>query len=171
MDDVSSTIYTIHQGFLRNCLRLISISEFSSSLRDSNFRCRFLIFSGSFSVNIKLIFSCNFRWNVIECKFAWYFLFLQFNSSCLKTILNLMLRPTWPIGYFYWKYEIFNAKRWNIFREPILLCFLKIRIPLKKTCTIVPSEIPFSKNSYYTETSRLITLQISWPVSIWYNFW
>ena len=34
----------INWGVLRNYLRLISVSKLSSSLKDSEFRCRFLIF-------------------------------------------------------------------------------------------------------------------------------
>ena len=43
---------------------------------------------------------------------------------------------------------------------------LKIRISLKKTCTKACSEIPFSGNSYHTETSELTALQNNWPTSI-----
>ena len=43
-------------------------------------------------------------------------------------------------------------------------------MPLKKTCTLVYSEIPCSKNSYHVETSQLISLQINRPVSIGYDF-
>ena len=55
-----------------------------------------------------------------------------------------------------------------------ILCFLKISIYYnifeKKTYTTVCSEASFSKNSYHIETSQLITLQINWPVSTWYDF-
>ena len=47
---------------------------------------------------------------------------------------------------------------------------LKISISLKKTYTIVCSEITFSKNSYHVETNQLVALEISWPVSICYDF-
>ena len=40
-----------------------------------------------------------------------------------------------------------NIKQQDIFRESILLCFLKISISLNKTCTTVYSEIPFTENS------------------------
>ena len=63
------------------------------------------------------------------------------------------------------------VKQLDIFREPVLLlCFLKVIIPLKKTCMIVCSEISYCENSYHVKTSQLITLQINWPISISYNF-
>ena len=56
--------------------------------------------------------------------------------------------------------ELFNvkgdAKRGNIFRELVLLCFLKISISLKKSCTIVCSEITFSTNSFHIEANQSI---------------
>ena len=63
-----------------------------------------------------------------------------------------------------------NVKRQDIFRESILLCFLKIGMSLKETCSIVCLETPFSKSSYHIETSQLIALQINWPFSIYYDF-
>ena len=41
---------------------------------------------------------------------------------------------------------------------------------LKKACTIVCLETPFSKNSYHMGTNKLIDLQINWSISIWYDF-
>ena len=58
----------------------------------------------------------------------------------------------------------------DIFRESILLSFLEISTSLKKTCAIVCSEISFSRNSYHVKASKVITLQINWPISIWYDF-
>ena len=84
-------------GFLSNCLKLTSAFEFSSSLRDFEFRCSFYFLNDeswcsdnfrNFQGKLRLIFHlkllCNFRWKVIESKFTWHFLFLQFNSPCLK---------------------------------------------------------------------------------------
>ena len=41
---------------------------------------------------------------------------------------------------------------------------------LKKTCTIVCSEIPFTKNLYHVIASQLISLQINRAVSMRYHF-
>ena len=109
-------------GFLRNCLRLTSAFEFSSPLRDLQFRCGFYLFndeswswiiSGIFRVNRKLIFHlkllCNFRWNIMESKFTWHFLFLQLNPSCFKRVLAMSLlqkckghlyRPKYTVSFF-----------------------------------------------------------------------
>ena len=43
-------------------------------------------------------------------------------------------------------------------------------MPLKKTCMIVSSEISYYESSYHIKTSKLIALQINWPISISYNF-
>ena len=48
--------------------------------------------------------------------------------------------------------------------------FLKNKHIFGKTCAIVCSEITFKSNSFHTEISQLIALQINRPVSIWYNF-
>ena len=53
-----------------------------------------------------------------------------------------------------------NVKRQDIFRESVLLCFFKTSMSLRKTFTIVCSEILFSKNSYHIEASQLIALEI-----------
>ena len=99
-------------GFLSNCLKLTSAFEFSSSLRDLEFRCGFYFFNDEswcsdnfryFQGKSRLIFHLkllwNFRWKVIGSKFAWHFLFLQFNPSCFKTVLAMMLCLTWPITF------------------------------------------------------------------------
>ena len=57
--------------------------------------------------------------------------------------------------------KILALKRKDIFRETILLCFLKTSISLKNSRPIVSWEIAFPKNSYHKKTSRLITLQIN----------
>ena len=64
------------------------------------------ISSGNFRVNRKFIFqfkfSCDVHWKIIESKFTWHFLSLQFYPSCLTQ----MLRPTWYyFYYFYWEYD------------------------------------------------------------------
>ena len=77
-------------GFLSNCLKLTSAFEFSSSLRDLEFRCGFYFFNNEswcsnnfryFQGKSRLIFYlellCSIHWKVIESKFKWHFLFLQ----------------------------------------------------------------------------------------------
>ena len=84
-------------GFWSNCLKLTSAFEFSSSLRDLEFRCGFYFFNNErwcsdnfryFQGKSRLIFHwellCNFCWKVIESKFMWDFLFLQFNPPVSK---------------------------------------------------------------------------------------
>ena len=68
-----------------------------------------------------------------------------------KKVHNIQLNRWFSLG----------SKTVRYFQESILLCFLKISISLKKTCTMVCSEIPFSKNVFYIETSNLITLEIN----------
>ena len=78
--------------YIGNCLRLTTTFEFSSSLRDLEFRCGFYFFnyeswcSDNLRVNWRLIsylkLLCDFLWKVLESKFTWHFLFLQFNPSC-----------------------------------------------------------------------------------------
>ena len=58
----------------------------------------------------------------------------------------------------------------NIFKESTLLCFFKNKHIFEKSCTIACSEITFSTNSFYIETSKLIALQINWLISIRYDF-
>ena len=57
------------------------------------------IISGIFRVNRRLIsylkLLCNFCWKVTESKFTWHFLFLHLNPSCFKTVLTMVLRPTY----------------------------------------------------------------------------
>ena len=94
-------------GFLSNCLKLTSAFKFSSSLRDMEFRCSFYFFNDEswcwdnfryFQAKSRLIFHlkllCSFLWKVIQSKFTWHFLFLQFNPACFKTVLTMMLCPT-----------------------------------------------------------------------------
>ena len=74
--------------FLSICLKLTSAFEFSSSLKDLEFRCGFYFLNDEswcldefryFQGKSRLIFHlkllCNFRWKKIESKFTWHFLF------------------------------------------------------------------------------------------------
>ena len=103
---LANVSFRYKSGFLRNCLRLTWVFEFSISLRNFKFRCGFYFFnaeswcliSGIFRINERLVFYLKllcktFRWKVIECKFKWHFLFLQFNPFCFKTVLTMMLGP------------------------------------------------------------------------------
>ena len=118
LDDASFQNKSFPQRFLKELFK--ANLQIFSSLRDSEFRCRLMrvdigIISGNFRVNRKLRFSlkflCDFCWKGIESKFKYHLLFLQFNSSCFKSVSTQMLSPTKPSYYFYWKYEIVIPKK------------------------------------------------------------
>ena len=52
-----------------------------------------------------------FSLKVIESKFTWHFLFLQFDPSCFKNSSDPDVTPKKPIYHFYWKYEILIPNR------------------------------------------------------------
>ena len=94
------------------------------------------------------------------------------NWDIYNNLHNIQLNRglfTWTISLKRWCQTVryFHGINITLFLNPYLAPEnTKKPLVLKKTFTIVCSEMAFSKSSHHIETSKLITLQIIWPVSI-----